>query len=48
MSVLKRYKNDSMMRQVIEAVTIENSENDALLNTKSEWNYIAFTRITIE
>ena len=48
MSFLKRYKNESMTRQIMEALTIENSENDVLLNTKSEWNYIAFPRIAIE
>ena len=48
MSVLKRYKNDCMLRQIMEAVTIENSENNVLLNTTSEWNYIAFPRIAIE
>ena len=48
MSVLKRYKNESMMRQSMESVTIANSENDVLLNTKLEWNYIAFPRIARE
>ena len=46
-SVLKRYTNDSMIRHM-DAVTIENSENYVLLNTKSKWTYITFHRIAIE
>ena len=44
-----------MLRQIMESVireqttaNIENSENNTLLNTKAEWNYIAFPRIEIE
>ena len=42
MSVLKRYKNDAMKRQIMEAVIIENIEKGDLLNTKQEWNFVSF------
>ena len=47
MSVLKRYKNDCMLRQIMESVIIENSENNTLLNTKSEFNYVTFSLIAM-
>ena len=47
MSVIKRYKNDAMMRQIMEAVTIESSNQVELLNTKQEWNFISFPRVGI-
>ena len=45
MSVIKRYKNDAMMRQIMEAVIIESSEQGELLNTKQEWNFVSFPRV---
>ena len=47
MSVIKRYKNDAMMRQIMESVIIESSDQGELLNTKQEWNYISFPRIDL-
>ena len=45
MSVIKRYKNDAMLRQIMESVIIESSDQGELLNTKQEWDYISFPRI---
>ena len=45
MSVLKRYKNDAMKRQIMESVIIENREQGDLLNSKTEWNFVSFPRV---
>ena len=47
MSVIKRYKNDAMLRQIMESVIIESSNQGELLNSKTEWNYIYFPRIAL-
>ena len=47
MSVIKRYKNDALMRQIMEVVVIENSTEEELLNTKQEWNFVSFPRVGI-
>jgi hypothetical protein len=48
MSVIKRYKNDAMMRQIMEPVTIESTNQIELLNTNQEWNFVSFPRVGIE
>ena len=45
MSVIKRYKNDAMLRQIMESVIIESRDQGELLNTKQEWNFISLPRI---
>ena len=45
MSVLKRYNNDAMKRQIMESVIIENSEQGDLLNSKTVWNFVYFPRV---
>ena len=47
MPVIKRYKNDAMVRQIMESVIIESSNQGELLTTKKEWNYIYFPRIAL-
>ena len=41
----KGYKNDVMMKKIMEAIIIGNSEQGPLLNTKQEWNFVSFPRI---
>ena len=38
MNVTGVYKNDAMLRQIMESVRIANSSNISLLNSKQEWN----------
>ena len=47
MSVIKRYKNDAMKRQIMESVIIESSNQEELLNDKTEWNYVYFPRVSL-
>ena len=47
MSVIKRYKNDDMKRQIMESLIIEGSNKEELLNNKTEWNYIYFPRVSL-
>ena len=47
MSVSGYFKNDSMLRQITEAVRIDGTEERELINTKEEWNYVSFPRVAV-
>ena len=47
MSVTGTYKNDAMLRQIAEAVQIENTATDTLMNDRAEWNMTRVPRMTI-
>ena len=47
MKVTGTYRNDAMLRQISEAVQIENTETDSLINTRAEWNMTRVPRINI-
>ena len=48
MSVTGSYKNDAMLRQITEAVQIENTATTGrLMNDRAEWNMTPLPRITI-
>ena len=47
MSVTGTYKNDAMLRQITEAVQIENTATDTLMNDRAEWNMTRVPRMTI-
>ena len=41
------YKNDAMLRQIMEAVRISNSSNVDLLNSRKEWNNFQLAEVTL-
>ena len=41
------YKDDAMLRQIAEAVQIENTATDTLMNDRAEWNLTRIPRSTI-
>ena len=47
MSVTGSYRNDAMLRQIAEAVQIENSDPGSLMNDRAEWNMTPIPRSTI-
>ena len=47
MSQIGSYKNDAMLRQIMEAVRISNSDNVNLLNSKKEWNNFQLAEVTL-
>ena len=47
MSVTGTYKNDAMLRQITEAVQIENTATGTLLNDRAEWNMTHVPHVTI-
>ena len=47
MSVTGTFKNDAMLRQITEAVQIENVDPERLMNTRAEWNMTRVPRATI-
>ena len=47
MSQTGSYKNDAMLRQIMEAVRISNSGNVNLLNSKKEWNNFQLADVTL-
>ena len=47
MSITGSYRNDAMLRQISEAVQIENSAADTLMNDRAEWNMTPVPRATI-
>ena len=48
MRVTGTLKNDAMLRQISEAVQIENTDQQRLMNTRAEWNMSRVPRATIE
>ena len=47
MSVTGSYKNDTMIRQITEAVQINNMDPDSLMNDRAEWNMTRVPRTVI-
>ena len=47
MNVTGIYGNDAMLRQISEAVAIQNSDPKFLMNNKSEWNHQVFSPVVI-
>ena len=47
MNQIASYKNDAMLRQIMEAVRISNSENENLMNSKKEWNHFQLTEVVL-
>jgi len=47
MSVTGTFRNDPMLRQITEAVQIENTSTECLMNTRAEWNMTRVPRATI-
>ena len=47
MSVTGTYKNDAMLRQIAEAVQINNTDTGALMNDRAEWNMTRVPRVII-
>lgn len=47
MKVTGTFRNDAMMRQITEAVQIENTPTDSLINTRAEWNMTRVPRAHI-
>ena len=48
MKVTGTFKDDSMLRQITEAVQIENTDQNALINTRAEWNMTRVPRMNIQ
>ena len=47
MRVTGSFKNDAMLRQITEAVQIENTPTEELMNTRTEWNMTRVPRMNI-
>ena len=47
MSVTGTFRNDAMLRQITEAVQIDNCDQHRLMNTRTEWNMTRVPRATI-
>ena len=48
MDITGTYRNDAMLRQVGEAVKIQRTPAQHLMNDKTEWNYFMVPRVTVE
>ena len=48
MDVTGYYRNDAMLRQITEAVRINETPQDELVNNKKEWNFISFPRVMVD
>ena len=48
MNITGNYRNDAMLRQISEAVRINGTARESLINNKSEWNYVGLPRVLIE
>ena len=48
MDVTGHYRNDAMLRQISEAVRIHRSDDNEMINNKTEWNYVSFPRVIVE
>ena len=48
MDITGHYRNDAMLRQISEAVRIHNSNDNELINNKTEWNYVSFPRVVVD
>ena len=47
MSITGSFRNDAMLRQITEAVQIENTPTGTLMNDRAEWNMTRVPRVTI-
>ena len=47
MNVTGSYRNDTMLRQISEAVQIERTETELLMNDRAEWNMTSLPRTVI-
>ena len=47
MSVTGSFKNDAMIRQISEAVQINNTDPNSLMNDRAEWNMTRVPRTVI-
>ena len=47
MSVTGTFKGDAMLRQITEAVQIENVNPERLMNTRADWNMTRVPRVTV-
>ena len=47
MKVTGTFKNDAMLRQISEAVQIENTNPVKLMNTRAEWNMTRVPRAIV-
>ena len=47
MAITGTYRNDTMLRQITEAVQIENAQPGTLMNNRAEWNMTPVPRSTI-
>ena len=47
MSITGSYKNDAMLRQIAEAVQINNTDTNVLMNDRAEWNMTRVPRTVI-
>ena len=48
MKVTGTFKDDAMLRQITEAVQIENADTNTLINTRAEWNMTRVPRMNIQ
>ena len=48
MDITGIYKNDAMLRQISEAVRINNTPQEQLINNRTEWNYVQFPRVLVD
>ena len=47
MSITGSYRNDAMLRQITEAVQINSTNTDVLMNDRAEWNMTRIPRTVI-
>ena len=47
MTVTGSYRNDAMIRQITEAVQIERTDTNTLMNDRAEWNMTSLPRTVI-
>jgi hypothetical protein len=47
-NIMGQYHNDAMLPQITEAVRIHGSIEEELINNKTEWNYLTFTRVIVD
>ena len=48
MNITGSYRNDAMLRQISEAVRINDTPREQLINSRTEWNYVNFPRVDNE
>ena len=48
MRVTGQYRNDAMLRQIAEAVRINDCHIDKRINNKTEWNLMLFSTVRVD